>query len=111
MIKTDVQPDFSKQQGLIPAVAQDAEDGEVLMLAWMNREAWEKTLETGRAHYFSRSRDRLWMKGETSGHIQEIREIYLDCDRDTVLLKVIQHGGTACHTGNRSCFYTKIEAE
>lgn len=108
MIVPQVDPDFTKSGGLVPAVVQDAEDGTVLMVAWMNRLAWEKTLETGRAHYFSRSRNALWMKGETSGHIQEVKEIRIDCDRDTVLLKVNQHGRSACHTGYRSCFYTRI---
>jgi len=108
MKKMQPVPDFDKQGGLVPVVVQDADDGTVLMMAWMDRRAWEKTLETAKAHYFSRSRGRLWMKGETSGHIQEVKEIRIDCDRDAVLLKVVQHGGAACHTGYRSCFYTKI---
>ncbi len=91
-------------------MAQDAETLEVLMLAWMNREAWEATLETGQAHYYSRSRDKLWRKGETSGHTQTVRSIRLDCDSDAVLLLVDQKG-VACHTGARSCFFRSIEKE
>ena len=98
---------FDKLGGLLPAIVQDAATGEVLMLAFMNREAWERTLETGEAHYYSRSRDTLWHKGGTSGHVQRVREIWLDCDADTVLLKVEQVGGAACHTGYRSCFYRR----
>lgn len=94
--------------GLVPAVAQDAETGEVLMLAWMNREALRLTAEEGVAVYWSRSRGRLWRKGETSGHVQRVREIRLDCDGDTVLLKVVQEGGIACHTGRRHCFYRRL---
>src|SRR5256885_16499778 len=97
--------DFDKSGGLVPAVAQDADTGQVLMLAWMNREAYEETLRTGRACYFSRSRGRLWRKGEESGHVQEVREVFLDCDADTILLKVHQIGGAACHEGYRSCFF------
>jgi phosphoribosyl-AMP cyclohydrolase len=93
--------------GLLPAIVQDAASGEVLMLAFMDREAWERTLATGEAHYFSRSRRRIWHKGATSGHVQRVKEIYLDCDQDTVLLKVEQVGGAACHTGYRSCFYRR----
>jgi phosphoribosyl-AMP cyclohydrolase len=100
-------PNFDKGEGLIPAVVQDEETGEVLMLAYMNKEAWLKTLATGKAHYWSRSRQSLWLKGETSGHIQLVREVRLDCDEDTVLLKVKQVGAAACHTGYRSCFYRK----
>ena len=99
--------DFDKMGGLLPAIVQDADTGEVLMLAFMNQEAWERTLETGEAHYFSRSRNTLWHKGGTSGHVQRVKEIYLDCDADTVLLKVEQVGGAACHTGYRSCFYRR----
>jgi phosphoribosyl-AMP cyclohydrolase len=95
--------------GLVPAVAQDAKSGEVLMLAWMNREALAKTVETGEAVYWSRSRRRLWRKGEESGHVQKVRELRLDCDADTVLLQVEQLGGIACHTGRESCFYRKLE--
>ena len=94
--------------GLIPAIAQDADSGDVLMLAWMSRESLERTLEEGEAVYWSRSRGRLWKKGEQSGHVQRIAEIRLDCDADTVLLKVDQRGGIACHTGRRHCFYKKL---
>ena len=101
--------DFDKAGGLIPAVAQDAETGEVLMLAWMNREAFDETVRTGRAVYFSRSRNRLWRKGEESGHVQEVHEVYLDCDADVVLLKVTQVGGAACHEGYASCFFRRVD--
>ena len=103
--------DFDKQGGLVPAVAQDAATGQVLMLAWMNREAFDETLRTGRAVYFSRSRNRLWRKGEESGHVQEVREVLIDCDADTVLLKVHQVGGAACHEGYASCFFRRIEGD
>jgi phosphoribosyl-AMP cyclohydrolase len=103
-----IEPDFEKGKGLVPAVVQDYETGEVLMLAYMNRESWLKTLETGKAHYWSRSRDCLWLKGETSGHFQIVREVRIDCDEDTVLLRVDQLGGAACHTGHRSCFYRSM---
>lgn len=99
--------DFSK--GLVPAIAQDFENGEVLMLGYMDKKAYELTIKKGFAHYFSRSRNTLWMKGETSGHTQEVKEIFLDCDSDTVLLKVKQNG-VACHTGRKSCFYTKVDS-
>lgn len=95
--------------GLVPAIAQDAMTGEVLMLAWMDRAAVERTLETGKACYWSRSRQRSWMKGETSGHLQIVRSIHLDCDGDALLLKVDQLGGIACHTGRRHCFYRRAE--
>ena len=101
--------DFKKSGGLVPAIVQDDETGEVLMLAYMNEEAWNKTLASGKAHYWSRSRQKLWIKGETSGHIQEIQAIYVDCDLDTVVLKVHQIGGAACHEGYPSCFYRKVE--
>jgi len=101
--------DFEKNGGLIPAIAQDADTGEILMLAYMNREAFEETLACGNAVYYSRSRKKLWKKGETSGHVQKVREIRVDCDRDTVLLKVAQVGGAACHKGYRSCFYRVVE--
>lgn len=101
--------DFKKSDGLVPAIVQDDETGEVLMLAYMNEEAWNKTLASGKAHYWSRSRQKLWIKGETSGHIQEIQAIYVDCDLDTVVLKVHQVGGAACHEGYPSCFYRKVE--
>jgi len=95
---------------LIPAIAQDAENGEMLMLAYMNEEAYRLTLSTGFAHYFSRSRQRLWKKGESSGHTQEVIDVILDCDADTVLLKIKQNG-VACHTGRRSCFFTSVTQE
>ncbi|MGD8372155.1 MAG: phosphoribosyl-AMP cyclohydrolase [Syntrophobacterales bacterium] len=100
---------FEKSDGLVPAIVQDEETDEVLMLAYMNKEAWEKTLASGKAHFWSRSRKELWLKGGTSGHIQEVRAIYVDCDQDTVLLKVHQVGGAACHEGYPSCFYRKVE--
>ena len=103
-----VELDFEKGDGLIPVVAQDYETNDVLMLAYMNREAWLKTLETGRATYWSRSRKTLWVKGETSGNVQIVREILVDCDLDTVILKVDQVGGAACHMGYRSCFYRRV---
>jgi 16S rRNA (cytidine1402-2'-O)-methyltransferase len=103
-------PDFAKSGGLVPAIAQDWATGEVLMLAYMNEEAYLLTLETGYAHYFSRSRGKLWKKGETSGHLQEVVELRLDCDEDTVLLRIRQNGA-ACHTGNRSCFYRTVEGK
>ena len=100
---------FSKSaDGLIPAIAQDAETGEVLMLAYMNEAALEKTLETGVATYWSRSRQSFWTKGERSGNTQEVREILVDCDEDTVVLKVKQVGGAACHLGYRSCFFRRV---
>ncbi len=100
--------DFSKVGGLAPAIIQDNETGEVLMLGFMNEEAWKTTLETGKATFYSRTRKTLWVKGETSGHVQRVREIRVDCDDDTVLLKVDQLGGAACHTGHKSCFYKKV---
>jgi phosphoribosyl-AMP cyclohydrolase len=103
--------DFEKSGGLVPAIAQDADTGEVLMLAWMNREAYEETLRTGRACYFSRSRNRLWRKGEESGNVQQVRQVLVDCDADTILLKVHQIGGAACHEGYRSCFFRAVEGE
>src|SRR5690349_19320905 len=101
--------DFDKAGGLLPAIAQDADTGEVLMMAWMNREAYEETLRTRRACYFSRSRSRLWRKGEESGNVQEVRDVFIDCDADTILLKVHQVGGAACHEGYRSCFFRQLE--
>lgn len=98
------------QQGLVPAIAQDYESGEVLMLAWMNAEALQCTVDEGRAVYWSRSRQSLWRKGEESGNVQLLKELRLDCDGDTVLLKVEQLGGIACHTGRRHCFFNKLEA-
>ena len=102
-------PDFDKSGGLLPAIAQDADTGQVLMLAWMNREAYEETLRTGRVCYYSRSRKKLWRKGEESGNVQELRAIYFDCDADTILVKVHQIGGAACHEGYRSCFFRRID--
>jgi phosphoribosyl-AMP cyclohydrolase len=104
-------PDFDKMGGLLPAIVQDADSGDVLMLAFMNREAWERTLATGEAHFYSRTRNRIWHKGATSGNVQRVKEIYLDCDWDTVLLKVEQVGGAACHTGHRSCFYRRRQGD
>ena len=103
---------FTKDKnGLVPAIVQDHRSGAVPMLAYINETAWKKTLETGKAHYWSRSRNSLWLKGETSGHVQLIRDIYVDCDSDTVVFKVEQLGGAACHTGYRSCFYRKVAGE
>jgi phosphoribosyl-AMP cyclohydrolase len=103
--------DFDKAGGLVAAIAQDADTGQVLMIAWMNREAYEETLRTGRACYFSRSRKKLWRKGEESGNVQEVREVYIDCDADAILLKVHQIGGAACHEGYKSCFFRKVEGD
>jgi len=104
-----VELDFSKLDGLITAVVQDWDSGEVLMVAFMNQEAWEQTLATGKAHYYSRTRSKQWMKGESSGHVQIVKETLIDCDNDCVVLKVEQIGGAACHTGYNSCFYRRIE--
>jgi phosphoribosyl-AMP cyclohydrolase len=101
--------DFEKTGGLIPAIVQDFKSGEVLMLAYMNKEAWGLTLSTGKATYFSRNRQKIWVKGEISGNTQQIKEIWIDCDDDTVLLKIEQRGGAACHTGHRSCFFKRVE--
>jgi phosphoribosyl-AMP cyclohydrolase len=101
-------PDFAKGDGLLPAIAQDAESGEVLMLAYMNDESYAETLATGRAVYFSRSRGKLWRKGEESGNVQQVRSIFVDCDADTILLKVEQIGGAACHEGYSSCFFRQV---
>ena len=95
-------------QGLIPAIVQDYEDGQILMLAYMNAESLEKTIATGKTCFWRRSQGRLWTKGEKSGHFQEVKEIFLDCDGDTLLVKVKQLGGAACHTGYRSCFFRKV---
>jgi phosphoribosyl-AMP cyclohydrolase len=97
--------------GLLPAIVQDYQINEVLMLAYINKLAWEKTLETGKAHYWSRSRNKLWLKGETSGHVQKIHQVFVDCDDDTVVYKVEQLGGAACHTGHRSCFYRMLKGD
>ncbi len=103
-----LEPNFEKGNGLVPVVTQDWQTNEVLMLAYMNRESWLRTLETGKATYWSRSRSSLWCKGESSGNVQLVKEIYIDCDEDTVLLKVEQIGKAACHTGYRSCFYRRL---
>lgn len=103
-------PDFDKAE-LIPVIAQDLETGDVLMLAYMNRAAYQETLRTGRVCYFSRSRQKLWRKGEESGNVQQLKEIYFDCDADTLLIKVLQIGGAACHEGYRSCFFRRIVPE
>ncbi len=101
--------DFSKSNGLIPAIIQDYDTGEVLMLAFMDEKALNLTLETGKTWFYSRSRNKYWMKGEQSGNTQDVLEVYTDCDTDSVLIKVRQKGGAACHTGNRSCFYIRWE--
>jgi len=103
------EPDFDKRGGLLPAIAQDAESGQVLMVAYMNREAWRHTLETGLATYWSTSRQELWVKGRTSGHVQHVREVLVDCDEDAVLLKVEQERGVACHLGYASCFFRRAD--
>ena len=103
--------DFKKCSGMIPAIAQDHITGEVLMLAYISPESWAETLKSGYATYFSRSRNQLWKKGETSGHLQKIKQILVDCDGDTVIFKVEQIGNVACHTGNRSCFYREVTAD
>jgi phosphoribosyl-AMP cyclohydrolase len=104
-----IQLDFDKTGGLVPAIVQDYQTGEVLMLAYMNQEAFDATVATGKATYYSRSRQTLWVKGETSGNVQLVKEIRIDCDDDTVLIKVEQRGGAACHTGHVSCFYKKVD--
>jgi phosphoribosyl-AMP cyclohydrolase len=110
-ISSDNSPDFSHGDGLIPAIAQDAQTGEVLMLAYMNAESYAKSLAAGEAIYYSRSRKKLWRKGEESGNVQKIKAIYLDCDRDTILLAVEQIGGAACHEGYKSCFFRRLEQD
>ena len=105
-----IELDFNKS-ALLPAIVQDHRTGEVLMLAFINRLAWEKTLETGKAHFWSRSRNKLWLKGESSGHVQLVKEILVDCDLDAVIYKVEQLGGAACHTGHRSCFFRRVEGD
>jgi len=101
------QIDWSKGDGLIPAIVQDADTGEVLMMAYMNRQSLEDSIRTRRTHFWSRSRQKYWMKGESSGHVQEITAIYLDCDADTILIKARQHGA-ACHEGYKNCFFRKL---
>ena len=103
-------PDFTKSE-LIPVIAQDHASGDVLMMAYMNRAAYDETLKTGQVCYYSRSRQKLWRKGEESGHVQHLREVYFDCDADTLLVKVEQIGGAACHEGYRSCFFRRIDPE
>jgi phosphoribosyl-AMP cyclohydrolase len=111
MTTTALEIDFAKGDGLVPAIIQEAEDGQVLMLGYLNEEAWLKTLETGRVWFYSRSKNRLWMKGESSGHEQEVVASFLDCDSDTLLIQVRQRGGAACHTGHRSCFYRQWQKD
>ncbi|MDR3109768.1 MAG: phosphoribosyl-AMP cyclohydrolase [Planctomycetaceae bacterium] len=103
-----LRPNFSKGDGLVPVVAQDVVSGDVLMLAYMNEEAYDETLSSGRAVYFSRSRNKLWRKGEESGNVQKVHNIFVDCDLDTILIKVEQIGGAACHEGYKSCFFREI---
>ena len=103
--------DFEKMGGLIPAIIQDAESGKVLMLAYMDPKAWTKTLETRKTWFYSRSREKYWMKGEESGNVQHVKEIYFDCDKDTILIKVEQIGKAACHVGYASCFYRRIDGD
>ena len=105
------QPDFDKRGGVVTVVTQEADTGEVLMVAYMDRAAWEKTLATGTACYFSTSRNALWLKGETSGNLQDVQEIRVDCDADAVLLKVHQRGGAACHEGYKSCFFRRVDRD
>lgn len=108
LVHVMIELDFEKNNGLIPVIAQDYKTNEVLMLAYMNKTAFEATLKSGRAIYHSRSRNVLWEKGETSGHVQLVKEIFVDCDNDTILLKVDQVGGAACHKGYKSCFFSKV---
>ncbi len=103
--------DFDKGGGLLPAIAQDYRTGKVLMLAYMNQQAWERTLQTAEAHYWSRSRRELWHKGSSSGNVQKVKQIFVDCDQDTILLKVEQVGGAACHTGFDTCFHRTLGAD
>ena len=106
-----MRPDFAKCDNLVPVIAQDIASGDVLMMAYMNEEAYDETLKSGRAVYFSRSRNKLWRKGEDSGNIQKVHSVFLDCDADTILIKVEQIGGAACHDGYKSCFYREITPE
>ncbi len=107
-MNTEIKVDFEKNGGIVPVIVQDIDSNEVLMLAYMNKEALQKTMDTGYAHYFSRSRNKLWKKGESSGNTQEVKDILIDCDNDTILLKVKQNG-PACHTGRKSCFFTNLK--
>lgn len=102
---------FDKGGGFLPVIAQDHVTGEILMLAYINQEAWDKTLSTGKAHYWSRSRNKLWLKGESSNHVQLVKEILVDCDEDTVVYRVEQLGGAACHIGYRSCFFRRVQGD
>jgi len=104
-----VELDFAKLDGLVPAIIQDQKTNEVLMVAFMNKEAWEKTLKTGKVHFFSRTRNKLWLKGETSGNCQIVKEIFVGCELDSVLIKIEQIGGAACHEGYKSCFFRKFD--
>ncbi len=105
-----VELDFKKSKdGLLPAIVQDSVSGEVLMLAYINRKAWELSLATGKAHYWSRSRKKIWLKGETSGNVQMIQAVHVDCDMDTVVFQVEQRGGAACHKGYKSCFFRRVD--
>jgi phosphoribosyl-AMP cyclohydrolase len=107
-----IELNFAKaRDGLLPAIVQDCRTSEVLMLAYINEEAWRQTVATGKAHFWSRSRGKLWLKGETSGHVQLVREILVDCDQDTVVFKVEQVGGAACHEGYRSCFFRRVSGQ
>ncbi|MBU0988805.1 MAG: phosphoribosyl-AMP cyclohydrolase [Proteobacteria bacterium] len=106
-----IELDFSKGKGLLPAIVQNYESGKVLMMAYINAASWKKTLETGEAHYWSRTRQEIWHKGGTSGHVQRIKEVYADCDNDTVLFRVEQVGGAACHSGYETCFHKKVDRE
>jgi phosphoribosyl-AMP cyclohydrolase len=104
-----IELDFGKGGGLLPAIVQEWRSGKVLMLAYISRTSWEKTLKTGEAHYFSRSRNEIWHKGVTSGNVQKVKEIFADCDSDTVLFRVEQVGGAACHTGYETCFHKRVD--
>ncbi|MFP4391479.1 MAG: phosphoribosyl-AMP cyclohydrolase [Desulfohalobiaceae bacterium] len=107
-----LEPDFKKsEQGLLPAIVQDVQSQEVLMLAYMNRQAWDLTRATGKAHFYSRSRNKIWQKGESSGHVQRVHSLRLDCDQDTILLQVEQIGGAACHKGYKSCFFRELQGD
>ncbi|MGB5218319.1 MAG: phosphoribosyl-AMP cyclohydrolase [Smithella sp.] len=106
-----IEPNFSKGDGLVPAIVQDADTKDVLMMAYMNRESWAATLQTGKATFWSRSRQKLWLKGESSGNVQIVKAVFIDCDEDTILLHVKQIGNAACHTGYRSCFYRKLRGQ
>jgi phosphoribosyl-AMP cyclohydrolase len=111
MVYPMIEPNFSKSDGLVPAIVQDAETKEVLMMAYMNRDSWTATLRTGKATFWSRSRQKLWLKGESSGNVQIVKAVFIDCDEDTVLLQVKQIGAAACHTGFRSCFYRRLSGD